>query len=853
VQDNFQAIKSEYEEEGVNVFDFSLVDNTEVMQLLEGKLGLITQLNEECVRKNGSDENFVYKFKVVNSDSDRMIQDHLHRPYEFGIWHYAAPIKYDARMFIERNRDNIPADLLKCAVASTNPLIREQFQQLSMKLQASKPSGGLKKRSEVTKHLVVTKFKQQLTSLMSLIETSRTRYIRCVKPNKAMTPKMMDHAHTVSQLESAGLVTAIVISRESFPNRLSYELIMERFRFLAYKFPDCHLNSGDIKVDSKTLISFLLAGITHDSHLGRVEPFSCGKTSIYFRAGALELIETIRQGYYAERAIQLQAWYRMLVLRRQFVTLKRGMIFLQCEARRWLARLAFLRKVRGAVMMQCFVRKCLAVKELWNRQRIHASTVIQTSWRGIRPREKFKTVCKAVIKIQCFIRMILGRKEFALKMKERDEHQKMNTRMSAIQQTFDDATTIQGTVFSVDEGLLDEVETMFEFLRKEIVVLRKKNAKLKKDLADAESDKREIFNHASGVDHAFSLSKIRNDQMSKTNMALLDDNNKRRKEVNNLKNELKTQQQAHEAQLQEMRAEFEMSLRHREIELNTMQQTLHSSAALHKREVQSVRDEAERKQEEQYSQISRLREEIKNTQDSHQDYLSKLMGVLETTQESRRSLMAPSGEMIMRRKDDEISELRDEVARLRQAEGNGEDDATKKEAIKSMKYIVKKNREHRKSQVQHLVALTSQLEESFASGDSSQIQQLLTLTKEVIHAGEKSNSKMDRETVNMIDNTALYSRGGVANADAALVADNQKLRRKLEKKYTCEKCGHKRKNAKIEGDGSSTIEVSRMTDSSKTSDSLRSADSSRMALSSMARQSANRRLGKEVGVRNRKL
>jgi myosin heavy subunit len=66
VLDNFHAIKYEYEEEGVNVFDFSLVDNTDVMELLEGKLGLITQLNEECVKKGaGGDENFVYKVSVV--------------------------------------------------------------------------------------------------------------------------------------------------------------------------------------------------------------------------------------------------------------------------------------------------------------------------------------------------------------------------------------------------------------------------------------------------------------------------------------------------------------------------------------------------------------------------------------------------------------------------------------------------------------------------------------------------------------------------------------------------------------------------------------------------------------------
>ena len=67
VLDNFHAIKHEYEEEGINVFDFSLVDNTDVMELFEGKLGLIAQLNEECVKKGaGGDENFVYKVGVVS-------------------------------------------------------------------------------------------------------------------------------------------------------------------------------------------------------------------------------------------------------------------------------------------------------------------------------------------------------------------------------------------------------------------------------------------------------------------------------------------------------------------------------------------------------------------------------------------------------------------------------------------------------------------------------------------------------------------------------------------------------------------------------------------------------------------
>ena len=50
------------------------------------------------------------------------------------------------------------------------------------------------------------------------------------------------------------------------------------------------------------------------------------------------------------------------------------------------------------------------------------------------------------------------RKSYAVKKKERDDEDVIATRMSMIQQNFDDATTVQGTVFSVDEGLLEEVE-----------------------------------------------------------------------------------------------------------------------------------------------------------------------------------------------------------------------------------------------------------------------------------------------------------------------------------------------------------------------------------------------------------
>jgi myosin heavy subunit len=153
---------------------------------------------------------------------------------------------------------------------------------------------------------------------------------------------------------------------------------MKRFRFLEYKFSDCHLNSGDVKVDAETLLNYLLAGRTVDSHQGKVKPFACGKTRVYFRAGALESIETIRQDYYAERAIQIQAWIRSHLLRQHFLALKQGMIRIQSAVRRWLARTFFASRVQHVVTIQCFSRNCIAKKELTRRRKENASTIIQT-------------------------------------------------------------------------------------------------------------------------------------------------------------------------------------------------------------------------------------------------------------------------------------------------------------------------------------------------------------------------------------------------------------------------------------------------------------------------------------------
>lgn len=84
-KDNFLVVKEEYDSEGIELIDFTGVDNPEVLALIESKIGLIVVLNEECVRPNATPNTFVKKLKRINQRLGCLVQERLAPPEEFGI------------------------------------------------------------------------------------------------------------------------------------------------------------------------------------------------------------------------------------------------------------------------------------------------------------------------------------------------------------------------------------------------------------------------------------------------------------------------------------------------------------------------------------------------------------------------------------------------------------------------------------------------------------------------------------------------------------------------------------------------------------------------------------------------
>lgn len=399
--DNFNAVREEYIEEELDMFEFTIADNFDVVSLFEGdkatkRLGLISILNEECMNPNGTDISFVHNLRKNIKNLPRLLADDLYERFEFGIKHFAGCVTYDANKFLQRNADHISNDLLNCACKSTNFLIASEFKEL-VALSEQGHVGTSGRRLMISNRSVISKFRLQLDRLTDIVKPTQTRYIRCIKPNGSMLSCVTDHWLTMHQLISAGLVTAANISRATFPNKLNYFVVWKRFHCLHLKNEKLDTpvlqsqheenstkalsllskDSDEMRINvEKMLSSLLMTPFTRIDGV-RVPSFTCAKTRVYFRAGALERLEADLYDFVSTNALFVQTWYRCQTSRLKYLSFRKAMIILQNLNRGKADRSCFLRKKGAAVVIQAYSRRANA---LWNYLEIKRTTLIIQKW-----------------------------------------------------------------------------------------------------------------------------------------------------------------------------------------------------------------------------------------------------------------------------------------------------------------------------------------------------------------------------------------------------------------------------------------------------------------------------------------
>ncbi|KAK9461314.1 P-loop containing nucleoside triphosphate hydrolase protein [Lipomyces oligophaga] len=272
-------------------------------------IGIFSCLDEDCVMPRATDKSFTEKLHSLwDKKTDKYKRSLLNQGFQ--LTHYAAVVDYNTEGWLEKNKDQLNDNISQLLATSSEPHIARLFSEEG---DTGVTSEGATRRRRGLFRTVAQRHKEQLTSLMNQLESTRPHFVRCILPNHDKRPKKFDKVLVLDQLRCNGVLEGIRIARSGFPNRLSfaefrmrYEILMDR-KALTKKGG---LGSG--YVDGQRACKRILESL-------RVDPstFRVGNTKVFFRAGLLAELEHHREEVVCSLITGIQAQVRGFLRRRQ--------------------------------------------------------------------------------------------------------------------------------------------------------------------------------------------------------------------------------------------------------------------------------------------------------------------------------------------------------------------------------------------------------------------------------------------------------------------------------------------------------------------------------------------------------
>ncbi|KAL4445379.1 hypothetical protein ABPG77_011204 [Micractinium sp. CCAP 211/92] len=446
----FKMEQAEYEREAIEWSYIEFVDNQDVLDLVEARMGILDLLDETCRFPKASHEDFANKLYAAPSvkDSKRFSKPKLSRT-DFTIEHYAGAVTYKTDNFLSKNRDFVVAEHQALLGASSEPFVRGLFPP-------DEDGGAGKAQSAYRFSSVGSRFKRQLGDLMDALHRMEPHYIRCIKPNSFNRPMDFENMNVLHQLRCGGVLEAVRISCAGYPTKMPLEDFIEHFWMLGLDAQ---------QLDDRAYVKHILLGV-----LGQ-EGWQMGKTKVFLRAGkmaeldkrkmevqhaAATAIQTAVRGYLARKhfararaaAITIQAAARGMAARSEARHLRRtrAATVIQAAARRWAARRAFTTAVRAAVAVQAAWRGWKARLYTRDIRQHRAALAIQTHWRRHRAQAEFQRYRKGVVTAQSLWRGKLARRELRRRRQEAREAGKLLQDKQALESKLREMQNVLETV-----------------------------------------------------------------------------------------------------------------------------------------------------------------------------------------------------------------------------------------------------------------------------------------------------------------------------------------------------------------------------------------------------------------------
>ena len=167
-------------------------------------------VDEESKLPNTSDKTLLDKLNARFAEGRHSrYATQLKTPQLFTIKHYAGNVVYAVEGFLEKSIDNISADLIAALKASTAPVVAALF--------SVGGKGGAAAGGKSRKPTVGAMFAKELSSLVELIESTSSHFIRCVKPNSSRSATEFELQSVLEQLTYSGVFEAVQVHCSSTP------------------------------------------------------------------------------------------------------------------------------------------------------------------------------------------------------------------------------------------------------------------------------------------------------------------------------------------------------------------------------------------------------------------------------------------------------------------------------------------------------------------------------------------------------------------------------------------------------------------------------------------------------------
>jgi myosin-5 len=386
----FKLEQEEYVREKIDWTFINFADNQPCIDLIEGKLGVLSLLDEESRLPMGSDEQFVTKLHHnFAADKQKFYKKPRFGKSSFTVCHYATDVTYESDGFIEKNRDTVPDEHMEVMRVTTNQFLAEVLEAAAAVREKDSAAAASAKAANIPgKRMGVAAnrkptlggiFKSSLIELMNTINSTDVHYIRCIKPNEGKEAWKFEGPMVLSQLRACGVLETVRISCAGYPTRWTYEEFALRY----YMLVPSKSWTSEIRMMADAILKKALGQSTQKG----LDKYQLGLTKIFFRAGMLAFLENLRTTKLNDSAIMIQKNLRCKYYRRKYLEARASILQLQAAVRGHLAR--------------------IRVEQI---RRIHAATMIQTIWRGQKERRRFNEIRDNVILLQSVTKGFLCRR-----------------------------------------------------------------------------------------------------------------------------------------------------------------------------------------------------------------------------------------------------------------------------------------------------------------------------------------------------------------------------------------------------------------------------------------------------------